>query len=695
MSLPKNVRKSIESKKFDTVEEEWLSRLEEAALDLDFFATTARTLDATGADEVAAGLLELLHDQLAERDAWDEQLELLSATGEISHEPAALHDKILEVLGQLYAKTESLEPLLETFGLHRATEDIPKTWEKVERLRQLLRFDRGAIVTMAGKGAGRVVDVNVALGKLKVDFERIAGVSIGFSAAPKVLTALDLDHFLRQKLDSPDRLAEIAKSDPPELLRLLLTSEPDLTATEVRESVAGLVAKKSWSSWWTKARNHPQVVSTGKGARQKYQWAATSEAADSEVLAQFAKADLKQQLGILKRETKRNPEVALDLARALVKQATDLRDQAPASALTILATVERAGLTEALPDWTTDDLLGAASEPLRALRDIQDRTLRRKAFDRLREVRSDWPELYVTALGQEADARILKTLFSRAWEERRDAVSDFVDRLLSQPQKQPAAFVWLMETLTQTPYFGERNPLRALSQLLRAEDLTEFAPHRATLRGIFDDGTTTAELIGRLDEDQAERAAEVIDRSHLEDYLRERLKTALELKFPKLSSGSTAAQALYATRAAIQKRRNDLKALLEEEIPANRQAIEEARALGDLRENFEYKSARQRHEYLAARAQQLENDLKRAQPIDFDLVDGAEVRIGSVLDLRSASGAERQLSVLGPWESDPEAGVISYESDAGESLLGKKAGATIDFEGADWTIAAIHAAAEA
>ena len=107
------------------------------------------------------------------------------------------------------------------------------------------------------------------------------------------------------------------------------------------------------------------------------------------------------------------------------------------------------------------------------------------------------------------------------------------------------------------------------------------------------------------------------------------------------------------------------------EVPANRKAIEEARAMGDLRENFEYKSARQRHEYLNTRAAALNADLSRARPIETPGMDTSEVRIGTRVRL-VRQGRLRVMTILGPWESKPEEDIISYESDLAKDLLGKK-----------------------
>ena len=102
--------------------------------------------------------------------------------------------------------------------------------------------------------------------------------------------------------------------------------------------------------------------------------------------------------------------------------------------------------------------------------------------------------------------------------------------------------------------------------------------------------------------------------------------------------------------------------------------------MGDLRENFEYKAARQRHEYLSARVEALKGDLGRVRTFDPSSIDSSEVRIGSSLELESG-GETRSLTILGPWESAPERGIISYDSELGQSLLGSKVGDVVEIDG--------------
>src|SRR6185436_2657731 len=146
---------------------------------------------------------------------------------------------------------------------HKATHELPRVWEKVDRLESLLAFDVGTVVTMEGKGVGRIVEANLGLESFKVDFERVRGLTVGFKAAPKLLQPLSKEHVLRLKLETPEVLKTMS---PPDLLRLTLESYGrPLTAGEVRDVLAGVATESGWTSWWSAARKHAQVVASGTG----------------------------------------------------------------------------------------------------------------------------------------------------------------------------------------------------------------------------------------------------------------------------------------------------------------------------------------------------------------------------------------------------------------------------------------------
>ncbi len=691
MAVSRQSRKQIESGDFAGLEDQWLAKLSENPLDLPYFVGVARALGGNGQDGRARDLLEILDDHLVGENAWEPRLVVLQDAGPLLFPDDGLHPAILDTLRKLHPESPSRDGLMELVGLHRAVDDIPKTWEKVDRFRTLMGFEVGSVVWMKDKGAGRVVEVNLGLQKLKIDFEEHPSLAVGLKAAGKLLRPVPTDHFLRRKLEQPEELRELAKKEPSRLLQLVLESQEEpMNATAVRKSVAGLVPDGGWSSWWSAAKSHPQLVAAGKGARQTYRLAASETEATDQILDTFRSRDLKAQIDIFRREAKRDASLRQAMSDELAEHGRAIAGSDPATAISIWLALEKSGTAPKDEDWSPQTLIREAKDPAGWIAVAADRALRVYAGRVVKEVRPDRLAVFGRWLRRETDPRVLAQLTAEIGKEGPGALESFFDDVLAKPRKHPEVFVWLLESIDQNSHLEGRNPLRLLQQTLEAPGQSEFSGLRARLKNLIESGESLAAHIASLEAYQAEQAEELFRRAPLEDYVRERLVTAIELRFPDLRSSES--DALYATAQSIGERRKELKRLLEEEIPANRRAIEEARALGDLRENFEYKSARQRHEYLSARVSALEADLHRVQPIDLASVDTGSVRVGTVVSLSGSNGTTRSLTLLGPWESDPERGVISYQSETAQKMLGKKVGDAIDLDDDTWTVAAIEPA---
>ncbi|HEV7787335.1 MAG TPA: GreA/GreB family elongation factor [Thermoanaerobaculia bacterium] len=686
MTITRTTQNQLSKGDFDSLEGEWLAQLEKDPSNLDYFVGVARALVGSGEESRAASLLELLDDQLRESGRWAARLQLLKRAGALFVPADKLHPTVSSTLGKLYGDRSTYKALSEAVGLHRATTDIPKTWEKVERLEGLLAFDVGTVVAMEGKGVGRVVEANLGLESFKVDFEKIRGLTVGFKAAPKLLRPLAVSHVLRRKLEHP---AELKAMTPPALLHLTLQSyDRALTAGEVRDILAGIVAESQWTSWWGAARKHAQVVASGTGARQTYHWAESSGDAMDSVWKAFEKASPRRKIERLKREGARDAGLRDRMAENLALVAEDIMDSDPGLAFEIWFAIDRSGSKVAGDvDWSPEDLLEGQAQ--RVFAGIEDRQLREKAYAMVRESREDWPALYRDAMTRELDPRALDLLSDGLAHGAPKELERFLDSLLAQPHRNPAAFTWIAERAAVDEAMRTRNPLRLLQQILTVLNRDEFATFRVRLLILAESGSTLPRLLPHLTEEQAAQAEDAIQRaSNLEPFQRDALVTAIHLRFQNLRKES-GPPPLYATPDSVTSKRAELQQILTKDIPANRKAIEEARAMGDLRENFEYKSARQRHEYLNARAISLNAELARVRLIETEGTDISEARIGSRLHLRNPTGT-RIMTILGPWESKPEEDVISYESDLAKELLGKKPGEVVGIMGEEWTIEKIE-----
>lgn len=117
---------------------------------------------------------------------------------------------------------------------------------------------------------------------------------------------------------------------------------------------------------------------------------------------------------------------------------------------------------------------------------------------------------------------------------------------------------------------------------------------------------------------------------------------------------------------------NNLKSV---ERPATLIAIEEARQLGDLKENAEYHAAREKLKIIDAKIAELNDTITKAIIIDPATLPHDRVSFGSTVELVDVeSGEEITYTIVGSTESDPSNGLISFNSPLAKQLLGKMEG---------------------
>ena len=115
----------------------------------------------------------------------------------------------------------------------------------------------------------------------------------------------------------------------------------------------------------------------------------------------------------------------------------------------------------------------------------------------------------------------------------------------------------------------------------------------------------------------------------------------------------------------------ELKALREER-PRIVDAIEEARAHGDLSENAEYHAAKERQGQVEAAIADLEDRMSRAQIVDPTTLSGDKIIFGATVTLLDDDDKPVRYQIVGPYEADAKAGRISYASPLGRALIGRK-----------------------
>jgi transcription elongation factor GreA len=139
--------------------------------------------------------------------------------------------------------------------------------------------------------------------------------------------------------------------------------------------------------------------------------------------------------------------------------------------------------------------------------------------------------------------------------------------------------------------------------------------------------------------------------------------------------------ALLVSWESLERRRKEYEDLVQKKIPANSKEIAIARSYGDLRENHEYKAAKEMQKVLLRQKDELEAALTRARGQDFANAKTDVVGPGTVVTVTDVStGAAETFTILGAWDSDPDKGVISYLTPVAIALVNRKVGDEVEFE---------------
>ena len=319
--------------------------------------------------------------------------------------------------------------------------------------------------------------------------------------------------------------------------------------------------------------------------------------------------------------------------------------------------------------------------PLPMLGHIEDRLARERFLEGLLSSRpEDGPRLVAEWFFREEDARTLDLIDRRLSEVDPPTREATLDKLLKSPRSGPKAFLWFGLRAAQDDSFRARLTPIVLGRLLDAASWDDLGGGRAKIRELFDrTGMAAAWLVKQATLEEAQQFLQALDRhNELEPHRRAALFSAAEMRFPDLRKGGD--DYFFVTEEALEGKKKELEKLAHVDIPENTKGLALARAEGDLSENFEYQARKQRQQDLDVRVARLQEELRKARVLDPATVDLSEVRPGTRVTLRLLGGT-RAVTLLGPWDSRPEADVYSYLADVSKGLLGRKVGDRVSFLG--------------
>ena len=551
-------------------------------------------------------------------------------------------------------------------------------------------------------GFGRIESINFLVNQVTVDFKTKKGHTMQLEYAAQSLQPIPDGHILARKAINLESVKADAKKDPVAFVASILTDlGGKATLDQIAQTLLGDVfTEAEFKRWWDSAKKALKKdghfsLPAKKTDPIELRKQAVSRA--DELLAAFTKArQLKWQLAALD-QIIRNLDAFTDPAAQLASVIKAVEQSAKqgqrlhtAEAVELLLARDEICEKTGLPpgDLPTSQLLAAEERHLTdILADIPAAKQKRVLGELPKTFGDKWPARTL-GLMLRSSVRVASEI-ARLLQEKGmgEELHKELDRWIRDHSITTEVLYWLCKE--RGGGFADLINPRVFSAILAALERDQF---NEVKRGgklhdlLLDDRELVGDLLAGTEVETVRDATRKLLLTPVFEELNKRSLLARIIRiYPEMESlltGDTQeekSEALIVSWESLEKRKNEFEDLVKKKIPENIKEIEVARSYGDLRENFEFKAAKEMQRVLARRRMETEHALARARGTNFENPDTTQVSIGTVVTMKnSETGDVHSYSLLGAWDGDPANNIISYLTAVGQALLGHKPGEQID-----------------
>jgi transcription elongation factor GreA len=582
-------------------------------------------------------------------------------------------------------------------------------------------------------GFGKIVDYDAVEAKIIIDFEE---GKKGHAMAPAFcVDKLDVlkpnDILVRSRIEA-DLIDEMIKSNPGDLMCEIISVADGqaMTTAEIERTLARVIGPIKYKKWWTATKKvlvkDPRIGVPIKKS-DPYIFRDEPVKPEQEILEQF-------------HATKNSKQKILlgEKLYALSENISVVRDEMPKILEALTSAIKNAkSLSQAdrlhgvwvrnnlARDLHEDDedveasveaLEPSSASILDATNDYSELAAElpplyfKRYLDLIRRTYPDkWLSMVEDLLRNSSGKFTSECINFMLEQEQQERISYCLDRWLNEQTIKGPLLFWVVKNRNSKKYYSIIHPLvtpRLLAAMFYAIDheaLQNASTRRIPLGDLLsDDADLIPDLLADANVETASDLAQTLLLNQgFEELTKKSLLARFIKKFPTVqsllagqSADTSEDNALIVSQASFNLAKAEYEDLIATKIPENKQAIVTAREHGDLKENSEYKMARQDQDMLLSRKNELEVDLSRARITDFSEANTDNVGIGSIVELKEgSSGKTHKYAILGAWDSDPENDILSYKTPLAQQLLGKEPGSTastkIGGNEEEWTIVKI------
>ena len=550
-------------------------------------------------------------------------------------------------------------------------------------------------------GLGKITTVDTVLLRFLIDFPDKPEHSMDLGFAAKSLSPLAKDHVLVKVATDLQGLQEMAAVNHIDLIKLVLKSYGgSATVAQIQDALVPDVIGDDWRKWWEAVRKEIKKdghfrVPVKKSEPIEYNEEVVSLQArllGDMQLARGLKAKLAVAMEILKsQDDLENVTEAYQLAMGLLDHELPnyLKNQPELVLDAIFARndMRKALRIEANGEQIEDQAVWDLINDLPAFMDALPATRNKLALASYKHHHPESWEADFTDLLNQSQMKLagdIVQLFNDAG--KADEIKETLSRLVNQHQASSELMLWLGKSRSDT-YADILGP-EVFRAMITAMERDQFNEKRTSRLNdfIMGDMDLLPELIETADLEVVKDLTRALQFSSCFDDMDKRSLLGRIVKiYPAIqaliSGEATTSEdrGLLVSWDSLLRRRSEYTELVQKKIPENSKEIAVARSYGDLRENHEYKAAKEMQKILMKRKAELEMDLTRARGTDFADVSTSSVNPGTRVRVKELSQQKDEIyTILGAWDSDPESGIISYLSPFAKNLISKSVGDTFE-----------------
>ncbi len=570
---------------------------------------------------------------------------------------------------------------------------------------RLEAMEPGAFCIHRSWGFGQIKKYDEAAQRLIIDFADKKGHPMDPAFCLTTLEILPAKHLLVRQQTDAKAVATLISDDPAQLVVEALQAYPGKAtgAIDLEQALTQLVGPEKFKKWWAAAKKaiakDPRIAVPVKKT-DSYVLRETPVSSEDEIIEAFngTRSARRRIMLAEKLVTTGAKDAKGGLAALLAGLAESVRDS---NQLSSAERLHGAMVRDDLAKLAKEDVAGL--EPaqvslvanIRALPDIAEKMPVQLQWRFLELVRTAHPgefrdlvfSLLKTSQGKFTTECINFLMENGHAEELAAALKRWqVEQNLRAPvllwvvkNRHTKKFAKLLHDLVTPRLLG------AIFFAIDYEALQASTARRIPLADILSEDTDLIpDLLSTADPETARDLANTLLLNQGFEELTKKALLARFIKiFPKIQSlvaadADSKEEQLIVSRESFERKREEYETIVSKKIPENSRAIATAREHGDLKENSEYKMAKQDQTVLMAQKTQLERELGRARISDFKDATADQVSVGSVVDVTvGTTGKPARFTVLGAWDSEPEKNIIAYKTPLGLALLGKKSGDTV------------------